>query len=128
MSTPTIPDVSIMATIAIGIASISIVLVFEVMRDIVLLQDKIVGIRLTNKYQERTSPLVHRKNSYNTIFNLLLFVGTISAFVSALICATYFDLIPKKLLNNSIHGLLLCCTITFVWIFYLIFFKTRIES
>ena len=106
MVTTTIPDVSIMATIAIGIASISIVLVFEVMRDIVLLQDKIVVIRLTNNYQKRTSPLVRRKNSYNTIFNLLLFVGIISAFVSALICAAYFDFIPEKLLEETI--VLLC--------------------
>lgn len=128
MVTTTIPDASLMATIAIGISSISIVIVFEVMRDLVDLQDKIANISLDENCQEESSTLVRRKNSYNTIFYLLLSVGTISAVVSALICATYFDFVPKELLNNSIRWLLLFCTIMFVWIFYLIFFKARIES
>lgn len=119
---------AILATFAIGISSISFAIIFDVIKTISVLTDRrdsiIIDFHLKNKQPgENFSQLINNINVYGSIHNLLFIIGSLSTFVSAILLITHFDFLPKVLIENSAHLLLLICSFVFLIIFSLIFSK-----
>ncbi len=118
-------DESTLATISIGISSISIVVVFEIMRNISVLRDKLIMLQLEKDkhFRKKVSHLIKVINTSKTIFILLFIIGFISSFVSAILLVSYFDFLSKENLEKLTYLLLLICSIAYIIIFSLICIK-----
>lgn len=114
---------SILATIAIGISSISIVVIFEVTRDILVLQDKLAKLQLDDRSLRKSSRLIRINNTYVAIFVLSFLVGSISSLVSTILLTKHLNILPMEFLENSTHYLLLFCSVMFIFMFSLVCIK-----
>lgn len=114
---------SLLATIAIGISSVSIVIIFEIKRDIPVLRDKLADFQIDEQLLQKSFRLINAINAYYSIFILFFIVGTISSLVSVMLLTTYFNFFPKEPLENLAHYLLLFCSIIYIGILCLMCIK-----
>lgn len=124
---------SIIATIAIGISSISFIMVFEVQKRISDLQNEIETVQLDKGVVVKFSRLANDIGAYRSVHVILYLMGFLSALAAAVCLMVYFpELISlKKIPLKQIsldqiaiglsHCVLAICSFLIMLVFLLMF-------